>query len=73
MFLKVVPDNKNGKDGFYCSLVESKWENGRSTHVVKANLGFISSERIPYLKATFCKGDPEAVLLKEKSKAARKD
>ena len=35
MFLKVVPDNKNGKDGFYCSLVESKWENGRSTHVVK--------------------------------------
>lgn len=26
MFIKVVPDNKNGKDGYYCSLVEA---NGR--------------------------------------------
>ncbi len=72
MFLKAVPDNRNGKDGCYCSLVESKWENGKSAHVVKANLGFISSERLPYLRAAFAKGDPEAVLLKEKSKL-RKD
>ena len=68
MFIKVVPDNKNGKDGYYCSLVEAKWENGKSMHKVKANLGFIPSGRIPYLKAAFSKEEPELVLEREKDK-----
>lgn len=72
MFLKVVPDNKNGKDGYYCSLVEAKWENGKSTHKVKVNLGFIPSSRIPYLKAAFSKEEPEQVLKREKNKTENK-
>lgn len=71
MFLKAVPDNKNGKDGYYCSLVESKWENGKTTHVLKANLGFIPSNRIPYLKAAFSKEEPELVPKREKEKIKR--
>ena len=71
MFLKVVPDNKNGKDGYYCSLVEAKWENGKSMHKVKVNLGFIPSSRIPYLKAAFNKEEPEQVLKREKEKIKR--
>ena len=71
MFIKVVPDNKNGKDGYYCSLVEAKLENGKSMHKVKANLGFIPSSRIPYLKAAFSKEEPEQVLKREKDKIKR--
>lgn len=69
MFIHSVPDNKGGKDGYYCSLVESKLnQNGVCVHVEKINFGFIPSSRLPYLKAAFNKGDPEEILKKEKTK-----
>jgi hypothetical protein len=73
VFVKAIPDNKNGKDGYYCSLVESKRENGKSYHVLMQSFGYVPSERLPYLRAAFNKGDPEEILSKERAKlAARK-
>jgi len=73
MFIKAIPDNKNGKDGYYCSLVESRRVDGKSRHVLMLTLGYVPSERLPYLRATFNEGDPEEILSKERAKlAARK-
>jgi hypothetical protein len=57
-----VPDNRGKKDGFYCSLVESHRKAGVSSHSMKISFGFIPSERLPYLKAAFNKGNPTEIL-----------
>ena len=73
MFVKAFLDNKNGRDGYYCSLVESKRVEGRSRHVLILSFGYVPSERLPYLRAAFNEGDPEEVLSRVKAKlAARK-
>ena len=73
MFVKAILDNKNGRDGYYCSLVESKRVEGKSRHVLILSFGYVPSERLPYLRAAFNEGDPEEVLSREKAKlAARK-
>ena len=66
MFIHAVPDNRGKKDGFFCSLVESKRIDGIPRHKTILSFGFIPSERVPYLKAAFNRGDPEAILAKEK-------
>ncbi len=66
MFIHAVPDNKGHKDGFYCSLVESRRENGKPKHVILQSFGFIPSNRLPYLKAAFNSGDPESILAEAK-------
>ena len=69
MFSHAVPDNKGKKDGYFCSLVQSKLnDKGVSIHEQKLNFGFISSERLPYLRAAFNKGNPEEILKKEMAK-----
>ena len=62
MFIHAVPDNKGHKDGFYCTLVESKRIDGKSKHVILQSFGFIPRARVPYLKATFNTGNPEDIL-----------
>ena len=62
MFVHAVPDNKGNKDGYYCTLVESKRENGKSKHHIVLKFGFVPSQRLPYLKAAFNAGDPETIL-----------
>ena len=62
MFIHAVPDNKGHKDGFYCSLVESKREHGKSKHIILQSFGFIPRQRVPYLKAAYNSGDPETIL-----------
>ncbi len=66
MFIHAVPDNRGKKDGYYCSLVESRRVNGISKHETVLSFGFIATERLPYLKAAFNRGDPEAILQREK-------
>ena len=66
MFVHAVPDNRGRKDGYYCSLVESHRINGIPKHEIKLSFGFIDAERLPYLKAAFNRGDPEAILEREK-------
>ncbi len=74
MFILAVPDNRGKKDGYYCSLVESRRVDGISRHVTVLSFGFVAAERLPYLKAAFNRGDPEAILEREKrSQEKRKE
>jgi hypothetical protein len=73
MFVKAIPDNKKGREGYYCSLVESRRVDGKSHHVLMLSFGYVPSERLPYLRAAFNEGEPEEILSREKAKlAARK-
>ena len=51
MFIQAVPDNRGKKDGYYCSLVESRRVDGIPRHEIVLSFGFIAAERLPYLKA----------------------
>ena len=74
MFVHAVPDNRGKKDGYYCSLVESHRINGIPKHEIILPFGFIDAQRLPYLKAAFNRGDPEAILEREKrSQEKRRD
>lgn len=66
MFIHAVPDNRGKRDGYYCSLVESRRVDGVPTHVTRASLGFVPSDRLPYLRAAFGRDDPEVTLEREK-------
>ncbi len=66
MFIHAVPDNRGKKDGYYCSLVESHRVDGIPKHETILSFGFIAAERLPYLKAAFNRGDPAAILEREK-------
>ena len=66
MFIHAVLDNRGKKNGYYCSLVESCRVNGIPKHETILSFGFITAERLPYLKAAFNRGDPEAILEREK-------
>lgn len=65
MFFQAVPDNRGKKDGYYCSLVESYRDDGVPKHKTVLSFGFISAERLPYLKAAFNRGDPATILERE--------
>ena len=75
MFIRAIPDNKGKTDGYYCSLVESKRINGVSRHITILSLGYITKEKVPYLKAAFNQGDPAEILsrsmLEEEKKHAK--
>jgi hypothetical protein len=77
VFIHAVPDNRGNRDGYYCSLVESRRTNGISVHKTIRSFGFISSDRLPYLKAAFNKGNPsdilEAVMRNQKSEKTKND
>lgn len=65
MFIHAVPDNRGKRDGYYCSLVESRRIDGKSVHSIRLSFGFVPSERLPYLKAAFNNGDPAVVFERE--------
>ena len=72
MFIHAVPDNRGKKDGYYCSLVESRRIDGVPKHVTVLSFGFIPAERLPFLKAAFNQGDPDAILAREKRSQERR-
>ena len=72
MFIHAVPDNRGKKDGYYCSLVESKRKDGKSVHNIKYSFGFISTDRLPYLKAAFNEGDPSEIFDNEVRRLEKK-
>ena len=61
MFIKIL--SKQGRDNVrhYASLVENKRVNGRVVQTVRANLGAVTEEQIPYLKAAYAKKKPKLV------------
>ena len=72
MFVRLIPDNKGKRDGYYCSLVESKRVNGPSSHQVLYNFGFLDAIHAIYLKAAFSDADPEGVVKSELEKRGLK-
>ena len=67
MFVRMIPDNKGKRSGYYCSLVESKREPGKKapSHSVLYNFGFLDSIHAIYLKAALSDKDPESVVKTE--------
>ncbi len=61
MFIKILTKRYNGETRYYASLVENKRVNGKVVQTVKANLGSVTEEQIPYLKAAYAKKKPRLV------------
>jgi len=61
MFIKVLTKQSYGGVRYYASLVENKRVEGRVVQTVRANLGAVTEEQIPYLKAAYAKKKPRLV------------
>lgn len=61
MFIKILTKTINNDKRYYASLVENKRIEGKVVQVVKANLGAVTEEQIPYLKAAYAKKKPRLV------------
>ena len=61
MFIKILTKTTNGKVHYYASLVENRRVNGKVKQIVKANLGPVTEDQIPYLKAAYSKKKPRLV------------
>ena len=61
MFIRILTKRFNDETYYYASLVENKRVNGKVVQTVKANLGPVTEEQIPYLKAAYAKKKPRLV------------
>lgn len=61
MFIKILTKKYKGEIYHYASLVENQRIDGKVVQVVKANLGAVTEEQIPYLKAAYAKKKPRLV------------
>lgn len=61
MFIKILTKKYGNNTHYYASLVENKRENGKVRQTVKAYLGPVDKEQIPYLKAAYAKKKPRLV------------
>lgn len=61
MFIKILTKTINKKVHYYASLVENKRVNGKVKQTVKANLGPVTEDQIPYLKAAYSQKKPRLV------------
>lgn len=61
MFIKILTKEYKGEKYYYASLVENKRISGKVVQTVKANLGAVTEEQIPYLKAAYAKKKPRLV------------
>lgn len=61
MFIKILTKNYGGKRRYYASLVENKRVDGKVKQTVKAHLGPVTEEQIPYLKAAYSRNKPKLV------------
>ena len=53
MFIKILTKTYNGEKRYYASLVENKRIGGKVVQFVKANLGPVTEDQIPYLKVAY--------------------
>lgn len=58
VFIKILTKNYSGKTHYYASLVENKRVDGQVKQTVKAYLGLVTEDQIPYLKAAYAKKKP---------------
>lgn len=61
MFIKILAKTYNGKKHYYASLVGNKRIDGKVVQTVKANLGPVTEDQIPYLKAAYAKKKPRLI------------
>lgn len=61
MFIKILTKTYGNKKHHYASLVENKRIDGKVVQTVKAYLGPVTEEQIPYLKAAYAKKKPRLV------------
>ncbi len=62
MFIKIQSKTYgNGKTHYYASLVENKRVGNHVVQQVKAHLGPVTEDQIPYLKAAYSKKKPRLV------------
>lgn len=61
MFIKILTKTYKGEKRYYASLVENKRINGKVVQTVKANLGPVTKDQIPYLKAAYAAKKPRLV------------
>lgn len=61
MFIKILTKKYNGELHYYASLVENKRIDGKVVQTVKANLGPVTEDQIPFLKAAYAKNKPRLV------------
>ena len=61
MFIKILTKKYNGKLHYYASLVENKRINGSVVQTVKAYLGPVTEDQIPFLKAAYSKKKPRLI------------
>lgn len=61
MFIKILTKTYDGRKHFYASLVENRRIDGKVVQTVKVNLGPVTEEQIPYLRAAYAKKKPRLV------------
>lgn len=61
MFIKILTKKYGDNIHYYASLVENNRENGKVKQTVKAYLGPVNKDQIPYLKAAYAKNKPRLI------------
>jgi hypothetical protein len=61
VFIKILTKKYGANTHYYASLVENKRVNGRVVQSVKAHLGPVDGDQIPFLKAAYAKVKPRLV------------
>ena len=62
MFIRIQKKTYgNGETHYYAYLVENKRVGNKVQQSIKANLGPVTEEQIPYLKAAYAKNKPRLV------------
>jgi len=65
MFIKILTKEFGGKKHYYASLVKNKRIEGRVVQTVKAHLGPVTEDQIPFLKAAYSKKKPRLIYDKD--------
>ena len=65
MFIKILTKTYGSNKHYYASLVENKRVDGHVVQTVKANLGAVTEDQIPFLKAAYAKVKPRLVYDKD--------
>ena len=61
LFIKILTKKSGSNTRYYASLVENKRMNGKVVQLVKAYLGPVTAEQIPFLKAAYAKNKPRII------------
>jgi len=61
IFIKVLKKQYGEKARYYASLVENNRVNGKVVQTVRANLGPVTVDQIPYLRAAYARKKPRLV------------